>query len=155
MKKYLELIRIKHWIKNALIFIPIICAGLINYNNILKAGIGFIAFSLMCSFIYIINDIRDVEKDKLHPRKKKRPLPSGKITKTTAMIIAVVLVLLSIIINVVVNNSLINTFINYYNCFSMQYSSDLLLFCIYVRNNCFIFHFFHYIFTILNKYGNF
>lgn len=128
MKKYLELIRIKHWIKNALIFIPIICAGLINYNNILKAGIGFIAFSLMCSFIYIINDIRDVEKDKLHPRKKKRPLPSGKITKTTAMIIAVVLVLLSIIINVVVNNSLINNslyFLIAYMILNIGYSLEL------------------------------
>lgn len=128
MKKYLELIRIKHWIKNALIFIPIICAGLINYNNILKVGIGFIAFSLMCSFIYIINDIRDVEKDKLHPRKKKRPLPSGKITKTTAIIIAVVLVLLSIIINVVVNNSLINNslyFLIAYMILNIGYSLGL------------------------------
>ena len=128
MKKYLELIRIKHWIKNILIFIPIICSGLINYTNIINVIIGFIAFSFMCSFIYIINDIRDIEKDKLHPRKKKRPLPSGKITKTTAIIIAVVLVLLSLIINIIVNKSLINSslyFLIAYMILNIGYSMGL------------------------------
>ena len=81
--KYLKLIRIKHWIKNILIFIPLLCSGLINYNNVIDCIIGFFAFSFASSFIYIINDIKDIEKDKLHPTKKNRPLASGKVKKST------------------------------------------------------------------------
>lgn len=71
MKKYIELIRAKHWIKNLLIFIPLICSGFINAENVLNLIIGFFSFSFISSFVYIINDIKDIEKDKLHPRKKK------------------------------------------------------------------------------------
>lgn len=109
MKKYIELIRVKHWIKNILIFIPLVCSGLLNYNNVLKCIGAFFAFSFASSFIYIINDIRDIEKDKMHPRKKKRPLPSGKIKKHTAICIAVLMIILSIIINILINKSVINT----------------------------------------------
>ena len=99
MKKYFELIRVKHWVKNILIFIPMISSGLLNYNNIFITILSFFSFSFLTSFIYIINDIRDIEKDKLHPRKKKRPLPSGKISKSKAIAIAVLMIFLSIIIN--------------------------------------------------------
>ena len=81
MKDYLKLIRIKHWIKNILIFIPLVFSGVINESNIVNCILGFFSFSFMSSFIYIVNDIRDIEKDKLHPRKRKRPLASGTIKK--------------------------------------------------------------------------
>lgn len=106
--KYLKLIRVKHWIKNMLIFIPIICSGLITTENVIASIIGFFSFSLMASFIYIVNDIRDIEKDKLHPTKKNRPLPSGKIKKSTAIAIAVLMIILSIIINTLISNKLLN-----------------------------------------------
>lgn len=109
MKNYLKLIRVKHWIKNVLIFIPMVCAGLITYNSVLSCIGGFFAFSFASSFIYIINDIKDIEKDKLHPRKKDRPLPSGKIKKSTAIYIAVLMVILAITINSIINNNFLNT----------------------------------------------
>lgn len=108
MKKYFQLIRVKHWIKNVLIFIPLICSGLITYNNLLLSICGFFAFSFASSFIYIINDIKDIEKDRLHPRKKERPLASGKIKKRTAIIIAILMIVLAIIINSVIMNSIFN-----------------------------------------------
>lgn len=105
MKDYLKLIRIKHWIKNLLIFVPIISAEKLNYNNIISTIIGFLSFSLMASFIYIINDIRDIEKDKNHPRKKNRPLASGKIKKTNAIILSIILLILSIVINILITKN--------------------------------------------------
>ena len=107
--KYLKLIRVKHWIKNLLIFIPLICSGFINIDNILNLIIGFFSFSFMSSFIYIINDIKDIEKDKLHPRKKKRPLPSGKITKKKAIIIAIILLIASLSFNYIIHKEILNT----------------------------------------------
>ena len=62
MKKYLKLIRIKHWIKNLLIFIPVMSAGVITATNLKLDILGFFAFSFASSFIYIINDIKDIEK---------------------------------------------------------------------------------------------
>lgn len=109
MKKYIELIRAKHWIKNLLIFIPLICSGFINAENVLNLIIGFFSFSFISSFIYIINDIKDIEKDKLHPRKKKRPLPSGEITKKRAIIIAIILLIASLSFNYIIHKEILNT----------------------------------------------
>ena len=106
MKKYLQLIRVKQWIKNVLVFVPMISARMLNVDNLLSIIMGFFAFSFACSFIYIINDIRDIEKDKLHPRKKNRPLPSGKIKKNTAFIIAIVMLFLSLCINFFINKTI-------------------------------------------------
>lgn len=108
MNDYLKLIRVKHWVKNILIFIPLICSGLVTYSNVISCIEAFFAFSFASSFIYIINDIRDIEKDKLHPRKKNRPLPSGKIKKSTAIYIAVLMIILAITINTIINNNFLN-----------------------------------------------
>lgn len=108
MKKYLELIRAKHWVKNILIFIPLLCSNEINRNNIIKIILAFFAFSFATSFVYILNDIKDIEKDKLHPRKCKRPLPSGKIKKSIAIYIAIIMITLSIIINCFINKNILN-----------------------------------------------
>ena len=108
MKKYIELIRAKHWIKNLLIFIPLICSGFINAENVLNLIIGFFSFSFISSFIYIIKDIKDIEKDKLHPRKKKRPLPSGKITKKRAILISIILLIASLSFNYIIYKEILN-----------------------------------------------
>lgn len=106
--KYLKLIRVKHWIKNILIFLPIICARMLNSDSIVKTILGFLSFSLISSFIYIINDIKDIEKDKNHPRKKNRPLASGAVKKQTAILIAVVMLILSLSITIIINKSITN-----------------------------------------------
>ena len=104
----LQLIRVKHWVKNILIFIPLACSGLINYNNVLNCIIAFFSFCFASSFIYVINDIKDIEKDRLHPTKRNRPLASGKIKKSTAICIAVLVLILSISTNTLINNNIFN-----------------------------------------------
>lgn len=74
MKKYLYLMRVHHYIKNILIFMPLIFSGnLTDRRKFTATLLGMIAFSLVTSAVYIINDIRDAEKDRMHPTKKNRP----------------------------------------------------------------------------------
>lgn len=74
-----------HWLKNGLVFVPI----LLNHDVFDPAAIGygvvaFVAFSLLASAIYLLNDIVDVEADRRHPTKCKRPLAAGEITEAQA-----------------------------------------------------------------------
>lgn len=95
MKNYLKLIRVKHWLKNFLVVLPLFFSiNLFNTNLIYKCIIAFIIFSFSSSIVYIINDLSDLEKDKLHPIKKYRPLASNKISKKTAINIIIILILL-------------------------------------------------------------
>ena len=81
MKKYLELARVKHWLKNFLIFLPLFfSSNLLIFDKFISALFGFIIFSLVSSVVYIFNDINDIESDKQHEIKKNRPLPSGRVS---------------------------------------------------------------------------
>lgn len=99
MMNYIKLIRIKHWIKNGLIFLPIFFSLSFTKENIISTIWAFFAFSFMASTIYIINDIKDVKKDRNHPKKKTRPIASGKVTIPSAIILAILLFISSIILN--------------------------------------------------------
>ncbi|WKZ60954.1 MAG: UbiA prenyltransferase family protein [Cyclobacteriaceae bacterium] len=92
MRPVLQMIRPSHWIKNLFLLIPIFFAGrLFQIEQVEVILAGIVAFSLVASGIYIINDFKDLEVDKLHPLKKKRPLPSGSISKSTAIILLTIL----------------------------------------------------------------
>src|SRR6516225_5148801 len=90
MKHYIQLIRPKQWIKNLFLFIPPFFAGKFFVTQEIKSLIyGFFAFCLYSSSVYIINDYRDIEDDRKHPEKYKRPLASGKVKKSAAVIICI------------------------------------------------------------------
>ena len=92
--QYLKLLRPKHWAKNLFLFIPLFFFGeIFNMQKLLVLLGGFICFSLLASSIYIINDYRDIEADRSHPTKSKRPLAAGTISKSAALIIFALLVL--------------------------------------------------------------
>jgi len=91
---YLKLLRPKDWAKNLFLFIPLFFAGeLRHWDKYPPLLLGFIAFCFMASSIYIINDYRDIEDDKKHPVKSKRPLASGAVSKPTAIVVCVLLIL--------------------------------------------------------------
>lgn len=88
----LKLLRPRQWIKNFALFAGITFAGqLFNLELLYQVINGFIAFCLLASATYIFNDILDVKKDKLHPFKKQRPIASGKISVTEAVVILIVI----------------------------------------------------------------
>ena len=97
MKPYFKLLRVKHYSKNVLLFLPLVFGRqLSNLSLLIPVLLGFVAFSLLSSAVYIINDIRDVEKDRLHPTKKNRPIASGAVPIATARVIAAVLLVLAL-----------------------------------------------------------
>lgn len=98
MRNILNLIRIKDWLKNIILFLPLIFSGyLFNfsiYNNLI---LGFITFSLVSSCIYILNDILDIDRDKSHPIKRyTKPLANNSISLKTAYYLLITLIILSI-----------------------------------------------------------
>ncbi|MEP7258684.1 MAG: UbiA family prenyltransferase, partial [Flavitalea sp.] len=97
MKHYITLLRPKHWAKNLFLFVPSFFAG--KFFDIASLQLligGFLAFSCLASSIYIINDYRDIEDDRKHPEKYKRPLASGAVKKSYAIVISILLTITGI-----------------------------------------------------------
>ena len=90
MQKYIQLLRPLQWLKNVFVFAPIFFS-----NNLLKAEylwptmIAFVAFCLISSSIYCFNDLKDIESDRQHPKKCKRPIASGAISVTAGYVMMV------------------------------------------------------------------
>jgi 4-hydroxybenzoate polyprenyltransferase len=81
IQDYLRLLRVHHYIKNVLVFIPLFfSANILNPRYALPSLVGMAAFSLLSSIVYIINDIRDRDKDRLHSIKRLRPIASGRVS---------------------------------------------------------------------------
>lgn len=94
MKKYFKLARVSQWVKNIFVFVPLVYSKhLFEYDYFLSSFFGFIVFCFISSVVYIINDIVDVESDKLHPVKKLRPLAAGTINIRSALIMALILLI--------------------------------------------------------------
>ena len=87
LKDYLKGIRVHQWVKNALIFVPLVLDHEIgNTSAVLKATLAFFAFSLMASATYIINDLLDLEADRAHRTKRTRPFASGLISPEAGLL---------------------------------------------------------------------
>ena len=103
MENYIKLIRPKHWLKNVLIFLPSILAlefeKLLTINSIF----AFVAMSMIASGGYILNDINDVQKDRVHPKKKFRPIAYGTVPVTKAFILAILLIITSFLLISLIN----------------------------------------------------
>ena len=97
MKQYLKLLRVEQWVKNLFVFVPLFFAGKITHTDLLiKSIVAFIVFSLMASVVYILNDYNDIEADRKHPEKRRRPLASGAISKSKAIGILVTLLVINL-----------------------------------------------------------
>ncbi len=100
MKNYIKLIRVKHYIKNLLVLAALACSGQLFVREKLFAGLaGFGAFCMISSVVYIINDIRDREKDRQHPTKCTRPIASGAVSVKAAGVLAVLLFVIAGVLN--------------------------------------------------------
>lgn len=94
LRPYLKLVRPSQWIKNGFVFMPLIFSGhLFIARDLLRTVEMFAAFCIAASATYIINDYMDIEQDRVHPRKRNRPLARGDVSAHTALVIAAVLVM--------------------------------------------------------------
>ena len=91
IKDFFYLIRIHQYVKNLFIFFPLFFVGqILDSALFMKALIAFLAFSISASGIYVLNDYKDIEDDKIHPKKKYRPLASGTISKNSGILIMLI-----------------------------------------------------------------
>lgn len=92
MKAYIQLLRPKHCIKNILVVLPLVFSGRLCERALLgQTAVAFVAFCLVASLVYIINDIRDAERDRQHPTKCRRPIASGAVPVPHAVVEAAIL----------------------------------------------------------------
>ena len=88
-----RLLRVHQWVKNLLVFTPVLAAHAMRDARPVRAAIlAFVAFSLCASGIYIVNDIYDLEADRHHSQKRRRPLAAGDVSVRVAVVVAVPLV---------------------------------------------------------------
>ena len=76
---WLRALRPHQWLKNLLVFVPILAAHAITPATVAAAAVAFVAFSLVASGVYVLNDLLDLPSDRAHPRKAARPLASGAL----------------------------------------------------------------------------
>jgi 4-hydroxybenzoate polyprenyltransferase len=86
---YVKMIRVHQWLKNLLVFLPMVAAHRVgSTDSLLQATLAFAAFCLCASAVYVINDLLDLDADRRHVRKRNRPLAAGRIPVAHAIVAA-------------------------------------------------------------------
>ena len=126
LKYYLKEMRVHHYIKNLLVFVPLICSGqILDPDKLLPSFYAFLSFCFISSAVYFINDIRDAEKDRNHPTKCNRPIAAGQISVRSAVIFTVVLILLAVLFNCLCFHPLSTALLAVYFLLNLGYSLGL------------------------------
>lgn len=94
IKPYIKALRPHQWVKNILVFVPMLLAHQLDLITVMSALIGFIAFSVTASAVYVVNDLLDLAADRVHPRKRKRPFAAGTVPIEHGSLMAVALLAL-------------------------------------------------------------
>lgn len=103
----LKLLRPHQWLKNILVFVPLIAAHTIDLHKWIYAIGAFVVFCLCASAVYIFNDIVDLENDRKHPTKKFRPLAANKLSRKYALVILSILLFLALFLALIISPMLI------------------------------------------------
>lgn len=120
-----KLIRVRQWVKNLFVFIPHFFAATLDWQVFTESLAAFFAFSFTASSIYVVNDYLDIEQDRLHPKKKHRPLAAGTISKKDAIVIFSALLFTSIGIGIWQNSMPLLGILGFYFVMNLAYSAKL------------------------------
>jgi 4-hydroxybenzoate polyprenyltransferase len=115
LKDILISMRPKQWYKNLVLFIGIIFSlNLFHIELWIDAISGFAIFCLLSGSIYIINDYMDIDKDRKHPKKRNRPLPSGRLNKYHALGFAIIFIAISMVGAYLINLKFLTASISFF-----------------------------------------
>lgn len=118
MKKiilYIKFIRVKHWIKNGFLFIPLVFSNnLFNTQALLQTMIAFLGFSFASSIIYIVNDVKDLEIDRKNPTKQDRPLVNNSLNKKDIILLLFLMISGLVTVSQYINAKAIYIYIYHY-----------------------------------------
>ncbi|MEI6365375.1 MAG: decaprenyl-phosphate phosphoribosyltransferase [Actinomycetes bacterium] len=107
-------LRPKQWAKNVLVVAAPFAAGrLLEPSVAANVAVAFVAFCLASSAVYLLNDVRDAPMDRLHPEKKNRPIASGQVAPSTAVVLAVVALVASLGLSTLAEPALLWVIVTY------------------------------------------
>lgn len=96
---WIRAVRVHQWSKNGLILLPALAAHLgPDPDTLVRLAAAFVSFSLLASAVYLLNDMVDLEHDRAHPVKRKRPLAAGEIGRGTALVVMAAAAVLSLLL---------------------------------------------------------
>ena len=114
IKELIISMRPRQWYKNLVIFIGIVFSlNLLNFDLWVNAIGAFVIFCILSGSIYILNDILDIKKDKNHPKKRLRPIASGKLKINYALLFMIILMVLSFSASYLINTTFLLTTISF------------------------------------------
>ena len=96
VKSWLKAVRLHQWAKNTLIFVPLLLAHTWNAATITAASVAFLSFGMCASATYIINDLLDLEADRKHPRKRRRPFAAGDLSAISGVAMVALLMVFAV-----------------------------------------------------------
>ena len=102
LRSWLKAIRLHQWSKNVLIFLPLLLAHNWSGGQVAGALVAFLSFGLCASATYIINDLLDIEADRQHPRKRRRPFAAGDLSAISGVAVVCLFFVLSAILAIAV-----------------------------------------------------
>ncbi|HYF75140.1 MAG TPA: UbiA family prenyltransferase, partial [Candidatus Nitrosocosmicus sp.] len=127
LKGFIQLLRPKQWIKNLFLFAALLFSRNIDKPPYIIAAVyAFLCFCITSSTVYIFNDMLDIEKDRNHPRKMKRPLAAGIISKDEALAVMAVMLPASLVLSFGLNSS--------FGMIVLIYLLNNLLYTLYVKH---------------------
>jgi 4-hydroxybenzoate polyprenyltransferase len=104
LKSWLKAVRLHQWAKNTLIFVPLLLAHAWDMGAFAGAVVAFLSFGLCASSTYIVNDLLDLEADRKHPRKRRRPFAAGDLSAISGVVVVAVLFVASVALAVLLPN---------------------------------------------------
>lgn len=96
LKAWVKAIRLHQWAKNVLIFLPLLLAHAWTPGLVAATAVAFLSFGLCASATYIVNDLLDLEADRQHPRKRRRPFASGDLSALSGIFVVVLFLTVSL-----------------------------------------------------------
>ncbi len=111
---YIKALRPHQWLKNVLVFLPMLAAHQLDGQTFLLSVLAFICFSLVASSVYVLNDLLDLAADRAHPRKKNRPFASGSVPIAHGTWMAAGLLVLGALLAVSIGGNFLLVMMAYY-----------------------------------------
>jgi 4-hydroxybenzoate polyprenyltransferase len=103
VQELIKLIRVKHWLKNTLVFTVLLFQHDVTLQSVGKLAGAFLVFCLLSSIVYVINDLYDINADRAHQTKRNRPIAAGRISIVGVMLLLAVMVIAELTLAVVVS----------------------------------------------------
>ena len=114
VRTWIRAIRLHQWVKNGLIFLPLLLAHSVSLAALRSGLLAFLSFGLCASSVYVLNDLLDLAADRDHPRKRHRPFAAGILSARSGLVAAVVLLLAAGAVATAVNLTFLGILATYY-----------------------------------------